>query len=171
MDLPELTDAIPEKNIHTVFEVGLVLKGVNAALEIIGGIVAAIIPKMFVVNAVLKMTQEELLEDPKDSIASFFLHSAQSFSITSKTFVAIYLLSHGIVKLFLVFNLLKDRRWAYPLSLVVFGLFVIYQTFRFFISHSPWFLFLTIFDLTIIWLTWHEWRYKLSVDAVISSDK
>ena len=34
-----------------------------------------------------------------------------------------------------------------------------YQLFRFRVTHSPWLLALTVVDIVVIWLTWHEYRY------------
>jgi uncharacterized membrane protein len=39
---------------------------------------------------------------------------AQGFSVGTQNFDVFYLLSHGIVKLFLVAALLKNKLWAYP---------------------------------------------------------
>jgi uncharacterized membrane protein len=80
-----------------------------------------------IANFVNAITQEELIEDPNDFIATHLLAMAQHFSVNSKNFYAFYLLSHGVVKLLLVVGLLKNKLWSYPASLVVLGLFITYQ--------------------------------------------
>jgi uncharacterized membrane protein len=149
-----------EKRIHLFFEVGIVLKGLHALIEIVGGILLFIISKAFIISSVLSITQEELSEDPKDFIAHYLINSANQLSVSTQHFAAIYLLSHGVIKIFLVIGLLRNKLWAYPTSIVVFSLFVIYQMFRFYFTHSIWLLALTILDLVIIGLTWHEYKFR-----------
>ena len=49
--------------------------------------------------------------------------------------------------------------WAYPLAITVFSLFGIYQIFEFTRTGSVWLLVLTLFDIFIIILTGHEYKY------------
>ena len=42
-------------------------------------------------------------------------------------FAAIYLLSHGVIKVVLVASLFRELLWAYPAAIVVFTLFIVYQ--------------------------------------------
>ena len=154
-----------EKNIRFVFEVSMLLKGFNAAAEIIGGIFVWIISRTFLTKTVLLFTQSELSEDPNDKIANFLIGAAQQFSVSSQHFVAFYLLSHGLLKIILIAGLLKAKLWAYPTSLAIFSLFIIYQIYRFFYTHSPWLVILTVFDLMVLWLVWHEYNYLKLKDA------
>lgn len=149
---------VKEKILHRLFDVGVILKGVNAAIEIIGGGLAIFISKNFVTDIVLKLTQNELSEDPKDFISNYLISAAHNFSVSAQDFLIFYLLSHGIIKLILVIALLKNKMWAYPASLVVLGLFVVYQVYRYSYSHSVWLIPLTIFDLIVLWLIYHEYR-------------
>lgn len=59
----------------------------------------------------------------------------------------------------LVAGLLREKLWAYPASIVVFGLFIFYQLARFRYTHSVELLLLTVLDVIIILLTWHEYRF------------
>lgn len=148
-----------EKKIYKVFEIGIFLKGIHAIFEIVGGILVFLINGTYVLNTVLSLTQEELSEDPKDIFAHYLITLSNNFSISTQHFVALYLLSHGVIKLFLIIALLKKKLWAYPTSIVIFGLFIIYQISRYFYTHSIWLLLFTLFDIMIIWLTIHEYRY------------
>ncbi|HVH78741.1 MAG TPA: DUF2127 domain-containing protein, partial [Stellaceae bacterium] len=69
-----------------------------------------------------------------------------------------YLLSHGAVKLALVVALLCGMLWAYPVSIVVFTAFIVYQLCLFTLSHAIGLIVLTVFDLLVIWLIWLEYR-------------
>jgi len=82
---------------------------------------------------------------------------AQNFSVQEQNFYAFYLLSHGVVKLFLVVGLLKGKLWSYPASLIVLGLFILYQLYRYSYTHGVGLIALTVFDIVVMALIWHEY--------------
>jgi len=106
------------------------------------------------------MTQEELNENPNDFIATYLLNLVQDFSVSNKQFYAFYLLSHGLIKILLVIGLLRNKMWSYPASLAVLGLFIVYQLYRFSYTHSFGLILLTIFDLFVMALVWHEYLVR-----------
>ncbi len=144
-----------EANIYRVFEVGVVLKGANALLEIALGFA------LFFFNIgdiVQTLVQNELVEDPNDFLAAHLLPLAEKITPQAEFYSALYLLSHGLIKIVLVVGLLRRKVWAYPASLAVLMLFVVYQSLTFLRTHSIPLLLLTIFDLALIWLIYHEYR-------------
>lgn len=147
-----------ERQIHRIFEVSILLKGAHALVECIGGILLALISTDAIAGFVERVTQDELVQDRHDFVATHLLVWAQGFSVATQHFYAFYLLSHGIVKLMLVVGLLRAKLWAYPASLVVMGLFILYQLYRYSFTHSIGLIALTIFDLIVIGLIWHEYR-------------
>lgn len=150
---------LEEKNIHLAFEVSLVLKGAFAIAEIVTGIGLYFVTQQFVFKLVERITREELLEDPRDLVANYLFQSAQHFSVSTRNFTVIYLLSHGVIKLWLIIGLLREKLSYYPAAIAIFGLFIVYQLYRFSITHSLWLLFITVVDVLVIGLTWHEYRY------------
>jgi uncharacterized membrane protein len=147
-----------EHRIHQIFQISIILKGAHALIESAGGIALYLISTDSILALVNRITQEELLEDPHDFLATRLLHMAQDFSVANKSFYAFYLLSHGLVKLWLVVGLLRNRLWSYPASLVVMTAFIVYQLYRFSYTYSVGLILLTIFDVFVIVLIWHEWR-------------
>ncbi len=146
-----------EQRIHRIFEVSVLLKGAHAVIECVGGVALAFVTTAGIAAWVNRLTQDELVEDPNDYVATHLLDMAQGFSVDTKNFYAFYLLSHGIVKLALVAGLLRNKLWAYPASLVVLVLFIIYQMYRFYYTHSVGLMVLTVFDLFVMVLIWHEY--------------
>lgn len=136
----------------------MALKGIHALVECVGGLALVLISTAAIQELVAWATQDEIAEDPGDFIAAHMVAWAQTFSVSAKNFFAFYLISHGIVKLVLVWGLLRDRAWAYPASLIVLGLFIAYQVYRFSLTQSFGLVVLTIFDLIVIALIWHEYR-------------
>ena len=143
-----------EHRIHQIFEASVLLKGAHAVLECVGGIALALVGTSTIANLANTLTREELLEDPKDFVAMHLLAMAQNFSVGEKHFYAFYLLSHGVVKLLLVIGLLRGKLWSYPASLIVLGLFIIYQLYRFSFTHGAGLIFLTLFDMLVMALIW-----------------
>jgi len=154
-----MRNPLDEKYLHRVFEISLIIKATVAFLEIIGGVVVFFVSQQFVLNLVVAVTQDERAEDPRDFIANYLLHSAQNFSLSAQHFAALFLLSHGVIKMFLIVGLLREKLLYYPSAIVVFGFFIFYQLYRFTYTHSFWLLLVTILDIGVIWLTWHEYDY------------
>jgi uncharacterized membrane protein len=149
---------IREKRIDLFFRVGIFLKGLFSLTEVTAGILAFFIPASSVTTIIINLAQGELSEDPGDFIASHIIPFAQQISIASGVFIAFYLLSRGLIKLFLVFALLKNQLWAYPSSLVVLSLFVLYQLDQIIHTFSPLLIVLTLFDFVVMWLIWAEYK-------------
>lgn len=146
-----------EKEIGFFFKIAVFLKGVDAVLELVGGALALLVPPAAVTWIVTVLTRKELIEDPHDIIAAPLLHAAEHYAISGSTFLAVYLFAHGIIKVFLVVGLLKNKLWAYPAALAVLGLFMLYQTYQYYNTHSLVMLGLTIFDAVVVWLIWREY--------------
>lgn len=146
-----------ERRIHQIFQVSVLLKGAHALLECLGGIALALVSTSSIVTFVNAISQDELIEDPNDFVATHLLAMAKDFSVQTQHFYAFYLLSHGLVKVALVVGLLREKLWAYPASLVVLALFVIYQVYRFSYTHGLGLIALTSFDIVVMALIWHEY--------------
>lgn len=78
--------------------------------------------------------------------------------IDACNFAMFHLFSHGVIKLAIVLLLWRKKTWAYPASIVVIVLFIVYQVLRWTGTHSVFMVFLTIFDILMIWLTLVEYR-------------
>lgn len=64
----------------------------------------------------------------------------------------------GSVKIGLVVGLLRGKIRSYPASLIVLGLFIVYQIYRFSHTHGAGLIILTVFDQFVLALIWHEYR-------------
>jgi uncharacterized membrane protein len=91
-----------EKTLRVVFFASLWIKAAFALIEILGGIAAWFLTRQTLVEWAGAITQGELAEDSHDLLANYLLHSAQNLSVGAQHFAAVYLLGHGVVKLWLV---------------------------------------------------------------------
>jgi uncharacterized membrane protein len=143
------------------FKIGLVLKGLDGILEVIGGLLLLLVSPAAIDHLVRMLTAHELSEDPHDLVARYLLHSTAHLGRGTTVFGAIYLLSHGIAKIVLVALVLRNKLWAYPWLIVLLLAFIGYQLYRITAVHfSIALTALTIFDAFLVWLTWREYRAK-----------
>lgn len=148
-----------DRGIHEVYMFSLIVKGIGALAETMLGTV--LLFSANIVNLVLNLIENELIDDPNDFIATHF-HNVLNPSPEMQVYGGLYLGSHGVVKLFLIVGLLRNKLWAYPASLAVFALFIVYQLIRYTRTHSVWLLVLTVLDIIVMWLIWHEYRQVLA---------
>jgi uncharacterized membrane protein len=144
--------------LHLAFEIGVILKGLNGLLELVGGVLLLIFPPNAIQKFIVALTQNELSRDPNDFIATHLRQAAHSLSANDELFAAIYLLSHGVIKAVLVYALLRDKLWAFPWAIGIFAAFGVYQMYRYFVAPSGWLIALTVLDALVILLTWFEWQ-------------
>ena len=154
-----MTKAI-SRTLDDTFKISVTLKGIDGALEIVGGAILLFVRPTTLNHLARSLTQHELAQDPRDFIARHILHSAGQLNHGSTLFAALYLLSHGIAKVVLVVALLRDKRWAYPALIALLGAFIAYQLYRLSYRVTVGLTLLTIFDAFIVWLTWREYQSK-----------
>jgi uncharacterized membrane protein len=106
----------------------------------------------------LRFLEIDLPFDRHEFITRHLYRATEHLAYGGKHFASLYLLAHGLIKALLVTALWFDALWAYPLTIVVFGLFSVFQVHRFLYTHSVTLLLLTAFDVLIIWLTWREYH-------------
>ena len=143
---------------HRAYYVGVILKGINGALETIGGVILLCVPHATIGRTLLRLSEMGLSEQNDDILSVALYHAAQSFMSGSKLFAAFYLLSHGLVKAMLVYGLLKEKMWAFPAGMVFISAFVLYQSYRLIENFSYGMLLLTSLDAVVLVLIWREYR-------------
>jgi len=149
----------PRGLLDQTFAVSIILKGLDGAFEVIGGVLLFVVSPATISRIVTTLTQHELSEDPHDVIATHLLKTAHGLTGSATLFGALYLLSHGVVKIVLVVALLREQLWAYPWMIAFLGVFILYQLYRLAFRLSAGLVALTVFDAFIVALTYREY-YK-----------
>lgn len=147
----------PVSLLDKFYEIGLFIKAFDGTLELIGGVLLLTVSPATIGHLTRVLTQHELAEDPHDFIAAHVVHYGHTLAAGHNLFAALYLLTHGAVKVGLVTALLLNRLWAYPIALVVLALFMVYQLYQTVVNPSLGLALLTVLDAVIIWLVWREW--------------
>lgn len=148
----------PKDSLDRLFEIGIILKGLNGLAELLGGLLLLFVTPADIHHLAATLTQGELSEDPNDVVARYLLHTANGLTGNAVIFGAVYLLVHGAVKVVLVVALLLNKQWAYPSMIIVLLIFIGYQLYRIALDPSAGLLALTVFDALIVVLTWREYR-------------
>lgn len=86
------------------------------------------------------------------------------FTRSGLIFLILFLITHGVVKLALVYCLLKKIVRAYPYAIAVLGFFLVYQIYLLIIHPTILMVFFTVLDVAIIFLAYGEYR-KLKTEA------
>jgi uncharacterized membrane protein len=153
-----MSRGVKEKRIYQIFRASVLVKGTVAVLECIGGAAVALARDDKVAEMIARWAERFLVEGTHGFIARHIITWAQSISLATQHFIALYLMSHGIIKLVVVVGLLRERRWAYPVSLAALVGFIVYQLYRYTYTHGTGLLLLTAFDLFLFALIWHEYK-------------
>jgi uncharacterized membrane protein len=150
----------PQNWLDRVFEIGIIGKGLNGAVELLGGLLLLFVTPNRIRHLAVSLTRVELSEDPNDFIATHLLHTTNGLTGNAVLFGAVYLLAHGAVKVALVVALLLNKLWAYPWMIVVLLVFIGYQLYRISLDPTAGLIALTLFDVVIVVLTWREFRQQ-----------
>lgn len=159
----------PKTLLDKAFEGGIILKGIHAGLEFVGGLLLLFVSPAAIQRFIALITQQELSEDPHDKLIHLLLHFTQNLG-GSRVFFIVYLWTHAAIKLVAVVGLLRNKLWAYPFSLITLGAFALYQAYRI-ATGSVGLIPLTLFDILILWLIWREYgKARATLERDIVSD-
>jgi uncharacterized membrane protein len=149
---------VKERILDLVFLVGVLFKGLDGLVELVGGVLLLFTTPAELAGAANAVTADELSEDPHDLIANLLVHGVSQLHPGTVLFVAAYLLLHGVVKVAIVVALLVGSRRVYPWAMAALGAFLVFQLYELVTRPSVGVAVLSVFDAVIIWLTWREWR-------------
>jgi uncharacterized membrane protein len=154
----ELLNLMMRRILHRFFELGILFKGIDGGLELVGGLLLVFLSPAAINRVVFFFLEEELKEDPTDLLANLLLHTARS-TIEFRVPASVFLIVHGIVKLVLVGGLATNRLWSYSVAILVFAGFTIYQFYQLSQQYSLFLEIVTILDVIFILLVIAEYRH------------
>ena len=145
---------------ENAYRIGIAIKGFDGFVELVAGVALLVAPGL--VHAALSaIFQATHLHDGHTAqfIASYVARLDAEAARNGITFLIVFLIGHGVVKLVLVYCLLRRIVWAYPYALAVLGFFLLYQLYVLALDPlSPGMWLFTVLDTLIIWLVWGEWQ-------------
>jgi len=143
-----------------VFKISVILKGLDALVETVAGIALFFVTGSNVDHFASWLRRSSIARDPNNYIGRLINDGAKHLVHASTLIGAIYLLAHGLIKLVVIINVLRDKYWAYPVLIIVLAVFCVIQIIDIINHHSIAVALLTAFDILVIILTWFEWQKK-----------
>ena len=142
-----------------MFDVAVVIKAINGVLEIAGGYFLVFKPG-WIGPTVAGWAAALLVEHPANWFAQTIAHWGDGLTVDTEHFASVYLIAHGVAKVFIAWGLFREKLWAFPTALVVFGLLITYQLYRLAHTHSPTLAFLIALDVAVCYLIWREYGFR-----------
>jgi uncharacterized membrane protein len=150
---------LPQIWLDRLFRIGVVIKGIDGTFEVLGALVLFFVPLEKIKGLIETVSLYEIQEDGHRAfIANMLISLDQKINTHVQLFAAIYLLLHGLLKLALAYALIKQHYHLYPYAIAFLVAFVLYQAYLIGYNHSLTLTALTLFDCTIAWLTYLEWK-------------
>jgi uncharacterized membrane protein len=103
------------------------------------------------------------MEDSNDFIANYLIHISSLYSINTQYFLITYLLIHGVIKIVIFVLFLKEKKGGFIIASVSLVLFILYQMYHFYFTHSIMMLAFTIMDIILLILVYIEYRKKQNI--------
>lgn len=142
---------------HKLFYIGMTWRIVYGVFRLILGLVLLHFVHTPITTLLFQLMHHEVVEDPQDLLIQTAHPLLQHFSYTVTYFLAFYLIFWGSIEIFLSINLLIRKLWAFPTSIILMGLFVLYEIYRVFNTHSLILVWIILIDIFVIWLIWKEY--------------
>lgn len=149
-----------QRELWSIFDAGLILKAIGSAFEVVSGIAVLFVSKEFIVRIVDLATAGELQNDPNDFVATTVREAAHTFAVHSHYVLAAYLLIRGALKLGIVSLILLGVEAAYPVFIIVLGIFGTYESYKAVLEVNYWLGSVAVFDTALIFLTAYEYKRK-----------
>jgi uncharacterized membrane protein len=147
------------------FWVSLILKGLDGVLELVGGVLLFFVTPSQINSLARLLTQREIDEDPHDFLDTHLRELTSHLSVSTSVFGAVYLLLHGLIKIVLVWAVLRGYLRAYPWMIAFLIAFILFQGYEMITHFSIGLALLTAFDMFIVWITWREYGIKKKLRA------
>lgn len=163
--IKEVMESIKAKTsslFNTVYDIGVIIKGLDGLGEFIVGLTLLFSPKLIhrVLLGIVGKTSHG-----HGHVLQFITHYIAGLDVqltkSGLAFLIIFLIAHGLVKMVLVVCLLKKITKIYPIALVVLLIFFIYQVYVLVVSPSIGMAIFCALDVIILWLVWREYQMLL----------
>jgi uncharacterized membrane protein len=150
---------------HKGFILGVIWKGIEGVSELAMAIALNFVRVETLRGTLVGHALNHLSYDPDDLFWSHLLAFAQQLSLSGKLFATAYLFAHGLLRIFMCITLMKNRRWAYPVSMVLLALFFVYQCVHLMHKFSIGLAILSTVDPALLILVWIEFRKQYGSNA------
>jgi uncharacterized membrane protein len=145
--------------VHWMFDIAVAFKAVDGVLEILAGYFLIFRPG-WIGPAAISWAVALLTQNPASRFAPVLARWGDGLTLDTEHFASTYLIVHGAAKVFIAWGLIREKLWAFPTALLVFGLLVVYQVYRFAHTHSLTLAVLIVLDVAVCYLIWREYGFR-----------
>ncbi len=150
-----------------LFRIGMWWRIVYGAVRVVFGLALLRLVGRPVAEVFYLLMHHETDESSSGIVGTFgsFLHH-HSYTVTY--FLAAYFMFWGIVDIVLSANLLREKMWAFSVSIYLIGAFVLYELYRVAHTHSLILAAVILTDIALMWLINKEHnrqRVRLAVES------
>lgn len=145
-----------------IYDTGIIIKGIDGLVELITGVLLLVAPNL--IHAILTATAGRAATAHNHFyhfIGDYIARLDKELAASGVAFLVIFLITHGVVKLVLVYCLLKKIVKVYPAALAVLGAFLVYQVYVFIQTPTIGMAAFCLLDAGIILLVWREYKMLL----------
>lgn len=148
---------LEENQVYQFFLWSVLLKAAISLAEIAAGILFFFVTPEALISWTSMVAQNMVPEVLRGYALSAIASVGSELFVISALFIALYLISRGLIKCILIFAMLRNVLWAYPASLAVIGIFVLYQLYQIATTQSVLIVLITLFDLVVMYFIWKEY--------------
>lgn len=155
----EKTAQSPKTLLDKAYFAGVAIKGFDGLVELLAGLILLITPTL--AHTVLQHVLHESQHHHGlvgQWLTRYVGQLDTDLTKSGLTVIIIFLLLHGIVKLVLVYCLLKEILWAYPYALAILTAFLVYQAYILVRHPTIGIGLFVVLDVIIIGLVWREYK-------------
>ncbi|TXN31901.1 DUF2127 domain-containing protein [Lacisediminihabitans profunda] len=145
--------------IDAAYTIGVIVKGIDGAIEFVVGTLLLVAPGL--VHSALSAVASEAREGSSATtalVSDYVARLDAQLARSGLAFLIAFLLIHGVVKLVLVYCLLRKFHRVYPIAIGVLGVFLVYQAYAFVTAPSIGLALFTVLDALIIFFVYREYR-------------
>lgn len=147
---------------HRLFQYAMIWRIIYGLLRLLTGLLLLKFIHEPFSNVFRALTHLEITAEQ----ANLFFYTINSFLETHPMYVTYfvtgYLIFWGTLDIVLSIKLLLHKMWAFPLSMYLISIFIIYELFRLFHTHSLILLCVIAVDMFILWLIKKEYlKYRI----------
>lgn len=144
--------------VDRAFRISLFIKAFDGTLQLIGGSLLFFVEPQELGRWMNFLTRHLFSTNPNNVIAHWLHHQAETLSVDTTLLVSLYMLSHGVIKLGLVYGLLREKLWVFPFAFVGFGAILSIEIYRI-LFHFFWGVcILMAFDTFVLTMVILEFR-------------
>ena len=153
------------KATNLLFDIGMVIKGIDSVFEVIGGIILTMPTKL--ARYILVFSQHEAFRHHK-ALAGKLDRLAENVTMHPSIGQAIYLMIHGLAKVILIIAITRNKRWGYTGFIGVLSLFASIEVIRAISAHEVVTGIFGVFDMFVVVLIYKEYKMRFGLQSSLA---